>query len=113
MNTKINRKVTAKKTTSKKKIKDDFEKEYLNSIKKLEILFEESLENFKRKIEGEISQLNEFSKENLKNQQKINSETIKKINSLKVKPKKGRAKDLVRIEKIVKELLANFAEKEQ
>lgn len=113
MKTKINKKVTPKETVSKKKIDNDFEKEYLNSIKKLEILFEESFENFKRKIEGEISQLNEVIEEKLKNQQKTNIKTINKIDSLKVKPKKGRAKDLLRIEKLLKELLSDLTEKEQ
>lgn len=113
MKTKTEKRYVNKSTrTNLKKEKNEIENQYLNSIKKLEIFFEEVLENHKRKIENEILNLSEAL---IGNKQKSKENLIKittKIESLKLKPKKGRAKDLLRIEKLLKELITFFPYKE-
>lgn len=91
--------------------KENFlEKQYMNGIKKLEISFDEILDAHKRKILGNISVLKSFPKAvSNKNREKM-KEIILKIESIKVKPKKGRAKDLLKIEKFLKEILSIFPE---
>lgn len=96
-----------------KKIENKIENQYLNSIKKLEIMFEEVLENHKRKIMANILGLNEeeTTSKRLKNQGKLKKVTMM-VESLKLKPSKGRAKDLLKIEKLINKLLLIFSEKE-
>lgn len=105
---------SVKKRVSKasKDEKNKIENQYLNSIKKLEISFEEVLENHKRKIQGDILKLSEAMTGSTKKSQDKLKKISTKIESLKLKPKKGRAKDLLRIEKLIKEFIAFFPEKE-
>jgi len=103
---------SVKKRVSKasKDEKNKIENQYLNSIKKLEISFEEVLEN--HKSQGDILKLSEAMTGSTKKSQDKLKKISTKIESLKLKPKKGRAKDLLRIEKLIKEFIAFFPEKE-
>ncbi|MCX7830250.1 MAG: hypothetical protein N2445_04230 [Acidobacteria bacterium] len=105
-------KVVKKNRASKNEENRKNENELLNSIKKLELFSEEVFENHKRKIAGEITILKEALSAKAKIKEETKRKIITNIETLKIKPKKGRAKDLIRIEKLLKELLALFPEKE-
>jgi len=109
-----NKKESVKKSVGKtvKEEKNNIENQYLNSIKKLELFFEEVLENHKRKIQGDILNLSEVLKGNAPKSEDKLKKISAKIETLKLKPNKGRAKDLLRIEKLLKELTAFSPEKE-
>lgn len=86
------------------------EKQFLNSIKKLEIFFDEVLDNHKRKILANFSVLKNIPDLNSYRDKEKIREFIIKIDLIKIKPKKGRAKDLEKIEKILKEAVSLFPE---
>jgi len=68
----------------------------------------EVLDAFKRKQEARLAALDEFidgPKKGKALSKSCGEKLAKKLAALKVKPKKGRAKDLVKIEKLLEELM--------
>ena len=75
-------------------------------LNRLRSLFREIVENYATKVEGEIAQLQEVMQEN--GQKSGQTEAIQamltSLRQLKVKPEKGRGKDLKRIHGLVQEM---------
>ncbi|MSS73439.1 MAG: hypothetical protein EXS64_18410 [Candidatus Latescibacteria bacterium] len=75
-------------------------------LNRLRSLFREIVENYATKVEGEIAQLQEVMQEH--GEERGREEAIQamltSIRQLKVKPEKGRLKDLKRIHDLVQEM---------
>lgn len=102
-----------RKKASKENELKSFE-EILLAIDKIEIDLNDILENYRRKRDGEITYLKEvFSNkkgEDLKQKKikEVGKRIVFEVNRLKVKPKKGKGKDLLKIEKLLEDFLGKL-----
>jgi hypothetical protein len=115
---KIAKKPAAKKTPPKaaKKIDKKPSSDMNAAISHIKISLEEVMNIYKRKQEARISALEEIVAAGKKGgagkgreiPKSCGEKLAKKLSSLKVKPKKGRGKDLVKIEKLLEELMEHI-----
>lgn len=73
-------------------------------LHRLRSLFREIVENYATKVEGEIAQLQEVMQENGKDREEGIQAMLTSLRQLKVKPEKGRRRDLKRIHDLVQEM---------
>ena len=73
-------------------------------LNRLRSLFREIVENYATKVEGEIAQLQEVMQENGGDREEGIQAMLTSIRQLKVKPEKGRRRDLKRIHDLVQEM---------
>lgn len=73
-------------------------------LNRLRSLFREIVENYATKVEGEIAQLQEVMQEHGGDQEEAVQAMLASIRQLKVKPEKGRRRDLKGIHELVQEM---------
>jgi hypothetical protein len=115
---KITKKVQPKKSAPKKakKVAKSPSSELNTAIAHIKISLEEVMDVYKRKQEARISALEQIVAAGKKGgagkgkeiPKACGQKLSKKLSSLKVKPKKGRGKDLVKIEKLLEELMEHI-----
>jgi hypothetical protein len=110
---KVAKKVQPKKSAPKKvkKVTKAPSSELNTAIAHIKISLEEVMDIYKRKQEARISALEQIVSAGKKGREipkACGQKLSKKLSSLKVKPKKGRGKDLVKIEKLLEELMEHI-----
>jgi hypothetical protein len=73
-------------------------------LNRLRSLFREIVSNYATKVEGEIAQLQEVMQENGGDREEDIQVMLTSLRQLKVKPEKGRRRDLRRVHDLVQEM---------